>query len=131
MTQVMAVTFRSSQSQGTDRLWTQKTLDRTKLSLPLPSHLVNCGALGLVPDAANLHPSPDWGGRGPQLLTVQLIGQEKAWAPDSRAAAIMSNACRFLPGPSPPCPVLLGAVCGPWLQGLINSGLAQRFEIAG
>lgn len=29
---------------------------------------------------------------------------------------IMSNACRFLP-------VLLGAVCGPWLQGLINSGL--------
>lgn len=30
-------------------------------------------------------------------------------APDSRAAVSMSNACRFLSGPSLPLPVLLGA----------------------
>lgn len=36
----------------------------------------------------------------------------------------MSNAFCFLSGPSLPLPVSLGTVCSPWLQGLINSGLA-------
>ena len=35
------------------------------------------------------------------------------------------------PPTPPPNPMLLGAVCSLWLQGLINSGWAQRFEMAG
>lgn len=70
-------------------------------------------------------------GEAPKVPVLWPAGQGMAWAPDSGAAVSVSNACPFLPGPSPPFPVLLGADCGPWLQGLINSGPAQHSEITG
>lgn len=105
------MTVGSSQSQGTDRIWTQKTLDQAKLSSPPPSHLVNYGALVLFLLLLTFIPHLVGEGEAPRLLILWPAGQERAWAPDSGAAVSMSNACRFLPGPARPSQSFCGPGC--------------------
>lgn len=56
--------------------------------------------------------------------------QEEAGAPELRGSSECEQ-CLLLPvWPQTAPPMLLGADCCPWLQGLINSG-PRRFEITG
>ena len=106
--------------------------------LDLPILLVNRGALALVFAAAGLHPSSDRRGRGPKAphspaswLRESGFAAGKAWGSRLEGSSECEQ-CLSLPAwPQPAPPGAPRCVCGPGLQGLINSGWAQGFEIAG